>query len=248
MIELLAAAALGLHVQTSLAPRPVLFGDAVTAHVDVLGDARSVRVDASFAPWQATAHETTSGGKRSFRYTLSCLDSACLPRTFRFPPVTVTAQLRNGRTVTVRRAWPALAVVGRFSPAAVGAPRPPFRADTALPAPSYAVAPGPLALALDVVAGLLAAVAAALVAFELLRRARLRGRFVDTRPPLVRALALVREAERRPPPDRRKAVALLARTLEEHGLAERAARVAWSPEQPSPERLEQLADEVERRG
>ena len=43
--------------------------------------------------------------------------------------------------------------------------------------------------------------------------------------------------------------AMLGRTLDETGgdrFAETASRVAWSPDQPSPDRLERLADEVER--
>jgi hypothetical protein len=261
---LLAVAALvhagGIGVQTSLAPRPVLFGDDVTAHVDVLVDTRrvdprSVRVTDGFGAWRQAAPErtttTVAGGtaKRSFRFTLSCLDSTCLPHVTRFAPVTVTARLRDGRTITVRRRWPALTVVGRVAASAAAAAKPPFRAQTALPAPSFDASPTPLALWLDVLAGLLAAAGAAVVAAELVRRRRLLAAGADERPPLVRALALVREAERRAPADRRKAAGLLARTLAQEGgdgLADRAARVAWSSEQPSPERLDRLADDVEK--
>jgi hypothetical protein len=253
MIELVAAAAIGLHVQTSLSPRPALFGDTVTAHVDVFTDPRrvdprSVGVRASFAQWHVTERTTATGSKRSFRFTLSCLESTCLPHTVRFAPVVVTAHLRDGRTVSVRHAWPAFDVLGRIPPSAEKATRPPFRAQTALPKPSFRVAPTPLALALDILAALLAAGAAALVALEIVRVHRRRRGVADDRPPVVRALELVREAEGRAPADRRKAVGHLARTLDDAGgeqVAERASRVAWSPEQPSPDRLERLADEVE---
>ena len=110
--------------------------------------------------------------------------------------------------------------------------------------------PTALALALDVLAALLAAGAAALLALETVRVRRRRRGVADDRPPLVRALALVREAERRTPADRRKAVGHLARTLDDVGgeqFAATASRVAWSPEQPSPDRLDRLADEVERK-
>ena len=254
MIELVAAAALGLHVQTSVSPRPVLFGDTVTAHVDVFADPRrvdpgSVGVRGSFAQWHVSERTTATGSKRSFRFTLSCLGSTCLPHTVRFAPIVVSARLRDGRTVTVRHAWPAFDVLGRVPPSAAKATRPPFRAQTALPRPSFRVAPTALALALDVVAALLAAGAAALLALEIVRDRRRRRGVADDRPPVVRALALVREAEGRTPADRRKAVGHLARTLDETGgdrFAETASRVAWSPEQPSPDRLDRLADEVER--
>src|SRR5205807_9136917 len=135
-------------------------------------DPRSVRVTAAFAPWtQAAPARTTTtaaGGlaKRSYRFTLSCLDSTCLPHTMRFAPATVTARLRSGRTVTVRRAWPALTVSARVPAAAAAASKPPFRPQAALPAPSFRISPTPFGLWLDVLAAPLAAAGAALAAVE----------------------------------------------------------------------------------
>jgi hypothetical protein len=65
---------------------------------------------------------------------------------------------------------------------------------------------------------------------------------------IERALALVREAERRPASDRRRAVGLLARLLgsRDPGLAGTADDIAWSAPPPTPDALSQLAGRVER--
>jgi hypothetical protein len=58
----------------------------------------------------------------------------------------------------------------------------------------------------------------------------------------------VREAEQRPVPDRRRALALLARLL--HGrddaLRTAASDLAWSAPAPEPPAVDDLADRVER--
>jgi hypothetical protein len=68
-------------------------------------------------------------------------------------------------------------------------------------------------------------------------------------PPVARALGLVRESKSRPIEDRRSAVGLLARTLADDpdlSLSDTAARVAWSSREPQPDRLEELAEMVEK--
>jgi hypothetical protein len=97
-----------------------------------------------------------------------------------------------------------------------------------------------------VVGGLFVAAALLLLVREIVvwRRASRDG--VDHRPPLVQALALVREAQRRDVEDRRRAAGLLARTLENRqDLSGTASEVAWSATQPSPDELEDLARAVE---
>jgi hypothetical protein len=100
---------------------------------------------------------------------------------------------------------------------------------------------------LEIVGGLAAAGAAALVALEALGLGRRRRRAVDA-DELARALRLVREAEQRPITDRRRALALLARLLPSgdgaHGSA--ATELAWSRPAPEPQALEALAAQVER--
>jgi hypothetical protein len=64
---------------------------------------------------------------------------------------------------------------------------------------------------------------------------------------LARAVALAREAERRPTPDRRRALGLLALLLgsRERRLADAADELAWSAPAPTPDALAELVTEVE---
>jgi hypothetical protein len=64
---------------------------------------------------------------------------------------------------------------------------------------------------------------------------------------LARAVALAREAERRPTPDRRRALGLLARLLgaRDAQLAGAADDLAWSAPAPTPDALAELVSEVE---
>src|SRR5690349_19377608 len=178
---------------TALSPNPARFGDVVTA---TLTAPKGANVQAEFGPYAlVAAPERTSTG---ITYRLQCLSDGCVPpKTIHFPPAHV-----DGTPV----AWPALRVTGRVPEAATAKSPPGWREQTTLPAPSYRIRPGLLAALLVAVATLLAAGAAALVAVELRRRRRAEEqRIADARPPLERALELLRESERRSPPDRRKA-------------------------------------------
>ena len=64
---------------------------------------------------------------------------------------------------------------------------------------------------------------------------------------LERALALARDAERRPARDRRRALGLLARVLgpRDPQLADEAEHLAWSAPAPTPVALADLVAEVE---
>jgi hypothetical protein len=92
----------------------------------------------------------------------------------------------------------------------------------------------------------LAALAAALVAAGI-RLARPQR--VDASTPLERALAAVREARRRPAPERRVAVGALADELRRLGRSEadRSDRLAWSAPDPDPRELDALVEAVESR-
>ncbi|HEY3541246.1 MAG TPA: hypothetical protein VGK79_01780, partial [Gaiellaceae bacterium] len=63
---------------------------------------------------------------------------------------------------------------------------------------------------------------------------------------LERALRLVREAEARPPADRRRALGLLARLLDARDgrLAGAARTLAWSRPEPEPAAVDDLVDDV----
>jgi hypothetical protein len=78
------------------------------------------------------------------------------------------------------------------------------------------------------------------------RRARSAAPAVD---PLARALALVLAARTRPPPDRRRALGLLSRTVRARAgrdaVAQDAADLAWSKPEPQPESMTHVADRVE---
>jgi hypothetical protein len=106
--------------------------------------------------------------------------------------------------------------------------------------------PGTLSLLLWMITAALALGAAALVAREALR-ARTTAREARTTE-LAAALAAVRAAAQGPEPERRRAVGVLARVLErvdgDHAGA--AETLAWSEPGPEPERVLELADEVER--
>jgi hypothetical protein len=161
--------------------------------------------------------------------------------------VKVEARQPNGTAVAVTGAWPAINVAGRFLPPSNGSVRPQLRLQTGVPSPTYRVGPTTLALLLDVVGGLAIACSVGLLVWFGAREFSARRTPVDRRTPLARALALVRQAQHREAPDRRRAVGLLARTLpqDDGGLSGRAAEVAWSKPQPSPTNLEELAEVVE---
>jgi hypothetical protein len=260
-----AAEAGPLTVTTSVFPRWLYFADTITARVDVRFDphrvaAGSIRVEPSFAPWEQVApigSSTEVGdsiGHRTFTFTLACIAIDCVPRgtaaqRFHLPKASVTAKTETGSSVVVRRSWPGLRIAGRFSPAHTVGLRPVFQLNTALPSATYRVSPDLLALALDVIGGLVVALALGLGAVEAAKWLATRRLTVDATPPLVRALALLRQSQQRDEEDRRRAASLVARTLspESDGLMSTATEVAWSPAEPTPDRLEELAQAVEGR-
>ena len=249
------SAAAPLTVRTSFDDETVQLGDVVRAHVAVLvaegASASSVRVNEDLAPLTPVSplQVARRGDVVEFSRTFVCLSAACVSdrgdATPRLAPVQVAARVGE-RPVRALKSWPVLRVRGRVSPADLSRASPPFRASLAPPSPSYAVAPSTLAWLLDGVAIVLALGALALVALAIRRRASERG------PPrtdeLARAVRLAREAETRPPPDRRRAVGLLARVLRSRDtkLAASANELAWARPQPERDDLEQLVDDVER--
>jgi len=255
-----AFAATPMVVRTAVSTQFVYFADPVTAQITVIADRRlvdphTIGFIADFGNWDQitpTKTQTLSAGpyvRKIFSFDIACLDMACLPApnqrlVVHLPRVTVTARGHDGATVGLRQAWPTLNVTPRFGAAPPGS-TPNFVLNRDLPTPTYRVGPGGLAFALDAVAVVLAAFAAWIVVREVLRR---RPERVVEIPPLARALGFVRQAKSRPIEDRRRAVGLLARTLAEDpdGLRATASRVAWSAGDPEPDRLEELAELVEK--
>jgi hypothetical protein len=239
-----------LVVRATFDSPAVQFAGAIRIHVVVLLDATLVRPDSlrivddlapltSLSPGRTT--RTTRGETITVTLdrTFSCLSSSCVSpsgdATPALPPVRVTVATLSGETLGTKATWPTLHVQGRVSKADLARSRPPFRADTTPAPPSYRLAPSTLAWLLYGAVVVLALAAAALAVGGVRGRARRRHgeRSVDE---LERALRLAREAENRPPPDRRRALGLLARLLDarDRRLSETASDLAWA--EPDPER------------
>jgi hypothetical protein len=249
--------------EASVDPNPAFFGDPIETRLTVSYDAAAVspgtiRVDASFAPYVETAAPTVTrtsvgrSGRVVYSYHLQCLTSDCLPlgasRTIRLGRALVTAR---GATGIVRDSvrWPPLVVSSRLTRAQATSPTPRFRFPQTPPAPTYSVPPGALDVGLTVAALALGAGAILLVASEIGRLRKRRAGQGRERSPRAVALAYVRESADRPDADRRKALELLAETLEHEGearLAGSAVAAAWAEDPPTPAATLELADRVDR--
>ncbi len=256
-----AGAAGSVSFRAALTPRSHLFGEPVTAAVEVVvdrADAGSVQVRPDFRPYSVAGPvELTrldGGGSTElrYRYTLDCLTRSCLPGDARrrvvFSPVHIF--LRSGGTEREETAtWPALIVRSRLAPEDLARPAP---RSSVYPVGdvSYRISPSVLFWALAAVAALLVLVAAALVVPTVAGLAEpLRRRRFERLGPVERALVLVRLAAKRgDPARRRRALERLGRELEERGrreLGEEACRLAWSETAPAGASLLALAGRVE---
>lgn len=238
-----------LRVTASLSPAAALYGDPVTADVEVDYDPRtveasSIRVQPSFNPYVAIAAPVVQhlhAGAVRFRYSLLCVTEGCLPakgeRLLRLRAVTATARAGT-RTVTGTASWPALRITSRLATADRNGPVR-FRYPATLPAPDYRLAPRALAAGLIALAALCTLGAVALASSELVRRsARSKVHHLS---PLELAIAYVRDSTARAEPDRRRALELLSEAAEGE-LAADAADRAWSESAPTPTGAAELAD------
>jgi hypothetical protein len=256
------AATAPLVVRAGFVPRTVTFGDRVVARVVVLLDETAVRpgtlkLTAGVAPLtQLTAPRTT----RTTRGNLSivtyevpavCVTDRCIAPAgdlaLRLPRVTATVATRSGGVARKAVAWPVLHVHGRVNASDLTGARPHFRGDSTPGAPSYRIAPSTLAALLDGLAVLLVLAGIALAASVARRLVRRRRGHAAGGGELERALRLAREAESRPPPDRRRALGLLARLLERRDarLAAEASGLAWAKPQPELDAMSGLVEEIE---
>jgi hypothetical protein len=148
--------------EAMLAPRNVLFGDTLMAHVDVAVDRGrvipgSVRVKSEFAPWSLVGAPVRArrdlGGSTVIRttYVLRCVISPCVPpretAPLEFNPARVTYRLLKGQERgSVDARWPVLVVHSRIvrSDFELASSRTsPWKADlVSMPAVSYRVSPG----------------------------------------------------------------------------------------------------------
>jgi hypothetical protein len=249
-----------LTVRTSFEPPAAQFGDRVVARVVVVDpssvDVSRIRITASIAPLTQlaapTITRTTEGRLAVVTYAVPavCIDEGCIgaraPRRLRLEAARVDVP-RAGGTAELAARWPLLELRSRVDAADLVSGRPQFRADSTYPPVTYRIAPHTLAPLLGAIAAVLAVAGIAWAAWQAALLVR-RRRGAVTRNELERALALVREAETRPPPDRRRAVGLLARVLRTRDvpLAHDAGELAWSRRAPAPDELDALADRVVR--
>lgn len=242
-------------VRATFDQRAAQFGDPVTARVVVTLDRGAVRADtlridtapAPFTPLGATTTTRTRSGRLetvTITQRVACLTAPCLAPKVTPPRVRVVVARRAGGSATAATAWRAPTLRSRVGAKDLARATPRFAVDTTPPAPSYRISPATAATVLQVVAALAAAGAAALVALQLLTRRRSRVEETDE---LTRALRLVREAEQRPVPDRRRALALLARLLRgrDDTLGRTASDLAWSAPPPEPPAVDELVGRVE---
>jgi hypothetical protein len=243
------ALAADVHVTGSIAPRPMRFGDVIHATLVVRGDTAAT-VQEGFSPFQVlrSTSSTTSDGDvtvTTWRYDLQCLAAVCspgpAPRQISLSP----SRVHVGSSVVTAR-FPRVLVITRATAREVANPSRSLLHPISPGPPRYRFAPATLRRALVGVAFVLVLIALALG----LPLARARRDATDDSPvdALTRALALVRAARTRPPADRRRALALLSRTLRsraEPSVAQDVSDLAWSEPDPDPERMTQLADRVE---
>ncbi|HVU76797.1 MAG TPA: hypothetical protein VHC67_04390 [Gaiellaceae bacterium] len=264
-----------LVARASVTPKRSLFGQVVTATVQVLVDPRrvdprSVAVSGRFTPFQLRAEtdSTTRVGRAellSVHYALQCTVAACVPRgpkgrglggatAFTFRPARVVAQGRDGRTIRATAAWPTFGVQSRLTAQELALAEPRIDNPLAAPAVTWRVRPVVLGAAASVLAGLLALGAALLVGSVALADGRpLRVlRIPANLTPVERALRLAEHAARKGETDEsRKALERLAVELRRRGAPVHAAdaeRLAWSEDRPTAETVAELATAVRSNG
>ena len=251
-----------LWTTTRIEPNAYLFGERVTAHLDVVYDTNrvrsdSVKVEPNFTPYRilkrTTARETIGHTVRlRYDYLLDCLTEACLPPIsgyLTFPPVDIEYWRRTAPNPGSSEVeWPDLRVASRIGQSGgFGGLR--FNADVRqLPQPSYRVDPSFLSALGYSLAALFAAIGLFLLARALDARTMIEAALARRRARLSalhRALALVRSASNYR--ERRRALDRLAAELRatEPDLAGRATGLAWRQTAPSDPALEPLSSEVE---
>jgi hypothetical protein len=260
----------------TFAPRVVLFGDTLTARVDVVLDRTvldpdHVTVTWAHTPWKLVepprlARED-SGSTTFLRttYVLRCLTGPCAPvrdtEDVDFSPARVTYSAPVGestRRLSVDVPWPQLVLhtrVGDLDSGQRDALAAPWRADlVSLPLVSYRASPG-LFLGLLLIAGVLLVLTAAVLAYRAIPE-RVPPPEPEPPPPpvaspLEQALALLESpAAANGAQDRRRALELVADEVERLGdgeLAHAARALAWSEDVPEGDVTRAFAARLRRR-
>jgi hypothetical protein len=231
------------QVQASLSPQTHLFGQTVTAMVELPAGST---VKARFAPYRVIGRATVRKHSTiEYRFTLQCLESACagapgMEQDIALPPVRIS--LPNGKNF--EGYWPALREASRLRPDDLQHPQP----RGAFTVPDHHASGRTAGLALAAGAGA-ALLAAGLIGVVWLAPRRLSFDFSepDAKAPLSElqyALVVTGLAAGGGPEERRAALESLAVALDQQGhseLASQARRVAWSPAEPRGEAVRQLA-------
>jgi flagellar basal body-associated protein FliL len=256
-----------------LSPRIALFGDTLTATVDVVVDRKVLDPEGVEVTWSDAAWKPVGTPERTRRdsratayvrttYVLRCLAQPCVPVReteevqFGAARVSYVAPVGEGtRRLTVEAEWPPLVVHSRLAGPEENRRdllASPWRADTvSLPAVSYRVSPW-LVLVLLVVAGVLFVAAAAVILYRLLPE---REPPPEPEPepepvatPLEQALALLEApTAANGAQDRRRALELVAEEVERWGdddLALAARTLAWSEDSPEGDETRALASRL----
>jgi hypothetical protein len=254
-------------VRADVTPHEHIFGDTLTARIDVLLDRAfvepaTVRIEENFAPFQVRGtvrREREDLGNTThlaFVYELDCLNGdTCLPKqegkTFELPEARVSYVVSEiGDRTTTRVRLPLLTGTSRLLGANLDQPA--FRADPRqVPAPTYRVSPTVLAAGALGLAGLLVLAALVLlvplVPIGFVQRWRERRRLAR-RTDLERALAYVRSTPPEESEEVRPALERLASELgrvESDDLAVQTRRLAWSEPPPVEEEIGGLSDDIE---
>lgn len=263
---------LPLKVYATVSPQVHLFGDPLTATVAVVADRKwvapsNVHVVVHFHPYRSAGAPTvvrTSNGRllqMTWTWHLRCLTVKCLPVTkksdlahvFPFSPAHVEYLSPSGRVrYTIDARFPRIAVISQLSPKEIAAIRLQslywYGVDqiTPLPAPHYRVSP-------SLAFWLAAALAALLGAAGLALAVRWARPFLPARAApapartssLERALTLFFWARAHDDETlQRKALERVADELpfDVHDLSETARALAWSPEAPEEEEVQEISE------
>ncbi|MGH3134304.1 MAG: hypothetical protein ACRDNY_11290 [Gaiellaceae bacterium] len=244
-----------IDVRGVLTPRIVLFGDTLTARVDVIVDRtridpESVRIATTFSPWAVVGppeRVRRDAGSTTYvrtTYVLRCLTSPCVPAgqvaPLEFSAARVSFAGAGAGEGAARDSlpveWPVLTVFSRFASAGFEGAQStatPWRADLlTTPAVSYRVTPG-LALGLLLATGGLLALGGLVLAYVAWPRREPAPPPEPEAPPapqltpLELALELLEDSARPDgAEDRRRALELVAEALEERGEADDLVRWA----------------------
>jgi hypothetical protein len=261
---------LPLKVYASVGPPAQLFADPVTAQVAVVADRKwvapaNVRVLVNFAPYQAAGPPTEARAyngrllQMTWTWKLRCLTLQCLPETktsdithiFRFARARVEYLSPAGAVrYSLLAAFQPIVVHSELSPAVVKALLG-HQIDwqdqiTPVAAPHYRVSPGLafwLAVALAVVLGTAGLALATRWALQFRPQAAARTPLTDSS--LERALTLFFWARAHNDETlQRKALERVADELpfDVRDLSETARELAWSPEAPDEEDVEEISE------